>query len=60
MQKSGQKHSEKNNLDLFEQSIKSEYTRVVYTTCLKKYFEYPRSSKFINTTDTRKIKDHII
>ena len=59
IQKSGRKHSEKINLDLFEQSIKSEYTRVVYTTCLKKYFEFPGSSKFINTTDTRKIEDHI-
>ena len=46
-------------INLFEQSIKSEYTRVVYTTCLKKYFEFPGSSKFINMTDTRKIEDHI-
>jgi len=46
-------------INLFEQSIKSEYTRVVYTTCLKKYFEFPGSSKFINATDTRKIEDHI-
>jgi integrase len=36
-----------------------EYTRRVYTTCLKKYFEFPGSSKFINMTDTRKIEDHI-
>ena len=54
-----EKHPQKINLDLFEQSIKSEYTRVVYTTCLKKYFEFPGSSKFINMTDTRKIEDHI-
>jgi hypothetical protein len=53
------KHPQKINLDLFEQSIKSEYTRVVYTTCLKKYFEFPGSSKFINAIDTRKIEDHI-
>jgi integrase len=53
------KHPQKINLDLFEQSIKSEYTRVVYTTCLKKYFEFPGSSKFIYATDTRKIEDHI-
>jgi len=46
-------------INLFEQSIKSEYTRRVYTTCLKKYFEFPGSSKFINMTDTRKIEDHI-
>ena len=59
MQKLVQKQTKKINLDLFEQSIKSEYTRVVYTTCLKKYFEFPGSSKFINATDTRKIEDHI-
>jgi integrase len=53
------KHQQKINLELFEQSIKSEYTRRVYTTCLKKYFEFPGSSKFINATDTRKIEDHI-
>jgi integrase len=53
------KHPQKINLDLFGQSIRSEYTRLVYTTCLKKYFEFPGSSKFINTTDTRKIEDHI-
>jgi integrase len=58
-QKLQEKHPQKINLDLFEQSIKSEYTRVVYTTCLKKYFEFPGSSKFINMTDTRKIEDHI-
>ena len=58
-QKLQEKHPRKINLDLFGQSIKSEYTRVVYTTCLKKYFEFPGSSKFINTTDTRKIEDHI-
>lgn len=53
------KQLQKINLDLFEQSIKSEYTRIVYTTCLKKYFEFPGSSKFIYATDTRKIEDHI-
>jgi integrase len=58
-QKLQEKHPRKINLDLFGQSIKSEYTRVVYTTCLKKYFEFPGSSKFINMTDTRKIEDHI-
>jgi len=58
-QKLQEKQPRKINLDLFGQSIKSEYTRVVYTTCLKKYFEFPGSSKFINTTYTRKIEDHI-
>jgi integrase len=54
-----EKHPSKINLDLFEQSIRSEYTRKVYMTCLKKYFEFPGSGKFINATDTRKIEDHI-
>jgi integrase len=61
MQKLVQKQPKTINLNFkkFEQSIKSGYTRVVYTTCLKKYFEFPGSSKFINATDTRKIEDHI-
>ena len=61
MQKLQGKHRQKINLnlDLFEQSIKSEYTGKVYRTCLKKYFQFPGSSKFINATDTRKIEDHI-
>jgi integrase len=58
-QKLQEEHPQKINLDVFGQSIKSEYTRVVYTTCLKKYFEFPGSSKFVNMTDTRKIEDHI-
>ncbi|MDW0188938.1 MAG: hypothetical protein QOA70_04720, partial [Nitrososphaeraceae archaeon] len=53
------KHPQKINLDLFEQSIKSPYTRRVSRACLKKYFQFPGSSKFINATDTRKIEDHI-
>ena len=59
MQKLQGKRPQKINLDLFEQSIKSEYTGKVYRTCLKKYFQFPGSSKFINATDTRKIEDHI-
>jgi len=47
------------NLELFENSIRSEYTVKVYTTCLKKYLEFPESGKFINATDTKKIEDHI-
>jgi integrase len=46
-------------INLFEQSIKSEYTRRVYTTCLKIYLEFPGSRKLIHSTDTRKIEDHI-
>ena len=46
-------------MDLFAQSIKSEYTAKVYKTCLKKYLGFPGSSKFIDSTDTRKIEDHI-
>ena len=47
------------NLELFENSIRSEYTAKVYTTCLKKYLEFPGSGKFINATDTKKIEAHI-
>ena len=46
-------------INLFEQSIKSEYTRRVYVTCLKIYLQFPGSSKLIHSTDTRKIEDHI-
>lgn len=53
------KHSQKVNLQQFEQSIRSEYTARVYKTCLIKYFDFPRSSKFINATDARKIEDRI-
>lgn len=58
-QKLQEKQAKKINLDQFEQSVRSEYTAKVYTTCLKKYFEFPGSSKFINSTDTRKIEDHV-
>jgi len=47
------------NLELFEQCIKSEYTKKVYLACLKKYFEFPGSRKLISATDTRKIEDQI-
>ena len=57
MQKLVQNQSEK--IKLFEESIKSPYTRKVYTTCLKKYFQFPGSSKVIDSTDSRKIEDHI-
>ena len=65
MQKSAQKHTKKINLnlELFEQSIKSEFTRNVYIVCLKKYFQFPSSSKFVecdHTTDPRNVEKHII
>jgi integrase len=65
MQKLAQKHPKKINLnlELFEQSIKSEFTRNVYIVCLKKYFQFPGSSKFVecdHTTDPRKVEKHII
>ncbi len=65
MQKLVQKQPRKINLnlELFEQSIKSEYTRKVYIVCLKKYFQFPGSGKFIecdHTTDPRKVEQHVI
>ena|SRR5438093_11840741 len=65
MQKLAQKHTKKINLnlELFEQSIKSEYTRKVYIVCLEKYFQFPHSSKFVecdHTTDPRNVEKHII
>lgn len=49
-------------IKLFEQSIRSEYTKKVYLTCLRKYFEFPASSKnkIFDETDSRKIEDNII
>ena len=48
------KHSKK--INLFEQSIRSEYTKKVYMTCLRKYLEFPGSSKIIDITDGRKVE----
>jgi integrase len=48
-----------NQIKLFEESIRSEYTRRVYMACLNKYSEFPGSHKFIHATDSRKIEDHI-
>lgn len=53
-----EKHSKK--INLFEQSIRSEYTKKVYMTCLRKYLEFPGSSKIDSTMDSRKIEDHLI
>jgi integrase len=55
-----QEQPKKINLDLFEQSIRSEYTGKVYKTCLKKYFNFPSSRKFIHATDPRKVEDNVI
>jgi integrase len=52
------KYSKK--INLFEQSIKSEYTKKVYITCLRKYLGFPGSSKIIDNTDGRKVENHII
>lgn len=52
------KHSKQ--IKLFEQSIRSEYTKKVYMTCLRKYFEFPGLSKSKASMDSRKIEDHII
>ena len=49
-------------IKLFEQSIRSEYTKKVYLTCLRKYFEFPASikNKIFDETDSRKVEDNII
>ncbi len=66
MQKLEQKDAKKINLNfkLFDQSIKSEHTRTVYTVCLKKYFEFVGSNYKViqcdRSTDPREIEDHII
>ena len=52
------KHSKK--INLFEQSIRSEYTKNVYMTCLRKYLEFPGSSKIIDNVDGRNVENHII
>jgi integrase len=56
MQKLVEKLADK--INLFEQSIRSEYTRKVYTHCLLKYFQYTGVKKL--GSDPRKIEDNII
>lgn len=51
------KHDKK--IKLFEQSIRSEYTKRVYTACLNKYLEFPGSNKK-HAVDPRKIEQHVI
>ena len=53
-----QKHSKR--IKLFEESIKSEYTKKVYSTCLRVYFDYPGSGKFVDATNAKEIEDHVI
>jgi hypothetical protein len=53
------------NLKLFNESMKSEYTKKVYTVCLNKYFQFVGSSKnriiqCDHLTDPRKIEECII
>ena len=52
------KHDKK--IKLFEQSIRSEYTKKVYTVCLNKYLEFPGSNKSKHAVDPRKIEQHVI
>jgi len=49
-------------INLFEQSIRSEETKKVYITCLKKYFEFPGAIKVIDNVnpDGKKVENHII
>ena len=46
-------------INLFEQSIKSEQTKKVYLVCLKKYLEFPSTSK-LDTNNNKEIENHII
>ncbi len=45
---------------MFEESIKSEYTKKVYSTCLRIYFDFPGSKKFIDSTNVKEIEDHVV
>ena len=47
-------------IKLFEQSIRSEHTKKVYTVCLNKYLEFPGSNKSKHATDPKKIEQHVI
>jgi len=52
-----QKYSKQ--INLFEQSIKSEQTKKVYLVCLRKYLEFP--SKLDNNTNNDKdVENHVI
>ena len=47
-------------IKLFDQSIRSEHTKKVYLFCLRKYFEFPATEKFLVETDAKKIEDNVI
>jgi site-specific recombinase XerC len=57
-QKLAQKHPKQ--IKLFEQSIRSEYTRRVYITCLKKYLQFSGAKMFLQIQNPRKVEEHII
>jgi len=52
------KHDKK--IKLFEQYIRSEHTKEVYTVCLNIYLEFPGSNKKKHATDPKKIEQHVI
>jgi integrase len=66
MQKIEQKHPKtiNPNLKLFNESIRSEYTRKVYTVCLNKFFEFVGSNHEIiecdSSTDLKEIEQYVI
>jgi integrase len=51
-------------IKLFNESIRSEYTRKVYTVCLNKFFEFVGSNYEIiecdSSTDIKEIEQHVI
>jgi integrase len=51
-------------IKLFNESIRSEYTRKVYTVCLNKFFEFVGSNYEIiecdSSTDLKEIEQHVI
>ncbi|MGV8106855.1 MAG: tyrosine-type recombinase/integrase [Nitrososphaerota archaeon] len=52
-----QKYSKQ--INLFEQSIKSEQTKKVYLVCLRKYLEFP-SKLDTNTNNDKDVENHVI
>jgi hypothetical protein len=47
-------------IKFFEQSIKSEETRRVYTPYLQKYLQFPGSTRMTGHSNPRKIEEHMI
>jgi hypothetical protein len=65
MQKIEQKHPKEinSNLKLFNESIRSEYTRKVYTVYLNKFSEFVGSNYIIecdSSTDPKEIEQYVI